>query len=1235
MRRIGFSFRSVAGSTLPLLLLLGCFAVSSQPSLGQTTFGTISGTVTDSSGASVPNAQVMLTDLRTTAKRSVTTSADGNYSFVNLTPGQYRIDVEVAGFKHFTRQPVVVEVQQTASIDVVLELGQVTQTVEVTAQTPLLQPETSSLGQVIETRQVNELPLNGRNAMNLTALAPSVVPQGQSQGTVTGANPFAWGNYQIGGAVTNQGAEYLDGVPLNNSYANLLSLIPTQDSIQEFKVQTNNLDAEWGRFAGGVINFTTKSGSNAIHGAAYEYLRNTVLNANDYFDNANGVKRAPFVQNQFGANAGGPFYIPGLYDGRNKTFWFASYEGFRQRVGTPWATTVPTAAERNGDYSSLLTSLGPVNGQLYDPTTTNTTAGNSRTPFVGNMIPADRFNPTSVAMLKFIPMPNIPGLQNQSAVNNWAGSASQGGDNDQFVIRADQNVSDKQRMFFRYTYWTNLNLPIDPFNTGICKDRCTETFHTNDAVFDDVYNFNPTTILDMRVTFNRFKYDRTPKTVGIDLSQFGPNFASYKNQVFQDSLPIPCFNNQYNNGNIECSQGAGSVIIAREDTQRVAGSLTKLKGRHTIQLGGEFRIDTHNYAQTNAPVGMFNFTNAFTSSNPNSGLGGDSTASFLLGYMSGLGSQGNPALIASLQLYPALYLQDQFRATSKLTLNYGVRWEQTGPYTERFNRLSVLDPNTPTAVKAGCTTIPANAQTGPLAGKSQLCMPNVGDLGLVATSQNPNRYSMVKPWKQWSPHLGFAYQVDNKTVVRGGFGLFWISPAVEFQTSPNNDFVNNIGTPLVNSVDGGFTPCQSPGPTGCTPTLGNTFNLYNPFPNGILQSPGRNPIYRALAYGNGITADYPNNPPAYYQQWNLDVQRELPDGTLIDVAYAAARGVHLPDYNQQIDTLPDQYLSLGYALQDQVPNPYYGLFQTGNPLIQNGTGLNTSKTVQLQSLLTPYPQYSAYAVGASGWGSSNYQSMQFKLEKRMKGSGTLLVAYTVSKMITTGDIDSLTSWLEAAGPGGIQDWNNRNAEKSLSSYDVPQRLVASYVLDLPVGKGKRFLTNASGVGGKLISGWGVQGITTYQRGFPLAIGGGGTDIGYGNGQRPTRISTASGELSGSPDSRLGGAYGPNTWFNTSVFGYTQPWTYGNVSRTDPILRSQGIQNWDFSLVKDTNFGPENKLNLQFRAEVFNIFNKTQFAPPNTGCCSFANQPSFNSAFGTITSTVNTPRLIQFALRLTF
>ncbi len=1212
---------------------------------GQTTFGSITGSVLDSSGAAIPQAQVTLTNLGTKEKRTQPTGNDGLYQFVDLIPGQYSLEVDKQGFQHFKREPVVVEVQKTVRIDVSMQLGAVTQTVEVTAQTPLLQSSTSDLGQVITGRQVNELPLNGRNPMNLVALAPSVVPQGQSQGNPVGKNPFDYSNYQIGGAITNQGAEYLDGVPLNNSYINELSLLPIQDALQEFKVQTNNLSAEWGRFAGGVVNFTTKSGTNSLHGTAYEYLRNTSLNARDFFI----PNRGPFHQNQYGFNVGGPVYLGHLYDGRAKTFFFVAWEGFRQRIGQTFVENVPTLAERQGDFTDYRDKKGNLI-PIYDPTTTRPNpnfdptqkASASNMPFLRDQFKGCNGNtpnvicPSIIAgnpavqfMLKQFPNPTSSG-DSFTHFNNYVASSSGGGNNDGLSVRVDRNVSDKQHISGRWARWTNLNFPIDPFKTGVCQDRCTEKYLTHNFVVDDVYNFSPTSILDMRVSYGRLAYDRIPAAVGIDLSQVGPNWAPLNNQVVLRDLPIPCIDGGFDGPalrNVFCTQGAGSVIIARDDTPRIAGSLTTIKGRHTLQYGGEYRIDHHNYLQTNTPVGMFNFSSSFTQVNPTIFTLSDGTptgaafASFLLGYGTGV-NQGFVSPVASQQIYPALYAQDQFKATSKLTLNLGVRWEQNGPYSERFNRISVLEPNAPTNLpQPPCSILPAATATA--FGASKICLPALkGELGIVASSERPQRYSQDKPWHQFSPHLGFAYQWNPKTVIRGGYGLFWISNAVEFDEAPNTDGVNSIGTPWITTADGGNSPCVNPAPCNVNGVVGPTFNLSNPFPNGIDQPPGRNiALYQSLRYGQGPFALAPSNPYAYYQQWNLDVQRELPDGTLIDLAYAGTKGTHLPDFSQQINPLPDKYLSLGDHLRDLVPNPFQRLLGQSNK-----TNLNKDANIQLQQLLLPFPQYTGYAIGAAGWGKSIYHSFQAKAEKRMKGGGALLVAYTISKMITTGDVDSLTGWLEAGGQGGITDWNNRKNERSLSSFDVPQRLVVSYVLDLPVGHGKRFLSNASGVGGKLVSGWGLEGTTLYQRGFPLNFGTTGLTQGQNiGGIRPNKSGT--GALSGRPESRLGGNNAPKTWFDKSVFSLPGNFTFGNESRVDPILRADGIKNWDFSIFKDTRFGPENRLGMQFRTEVFNLFNRPQFGPPNRTVGS--------GNLGIVNSTVNNPRLIQFALRFTF
>jgi hypothetical protein len=409
------NLRLVMAAVLQLTLCLVVAGIFGARLSAQTSYGTIAGTVTDASGAAVSDAEVTITNVASGEKRVQPTSNDGFFNFVNLIPGTYRVEAEKPGFKRIARTDVIVDVDQTVRIDLTLQVGEASQTIEVTGETPLLQPETSSLGQVVEGRKVAELPLNGRNVFNLITLAPSVVPQGSAGGTPVGVNPFGWGNYQVNGSFGNESAEYLDGQPLNIGYINLPVIIPTQDSIQEFKVQTSNTGADWGKFSGGVLNFSTKSGTNGLHGEAYEYLRNKVLDANDPFNKAHeltsGLANEPgaFTQNQFGANAGGPLWIPHLYDGRDKTFWFFSWEGFRLRQGVPPVlTTVPTPAELAGNFSAA--GIAPI----MDPCGGTVTSGacpsytGPATPFPGNVIPASRLNPTSLALENLWPAANSP-----------------------------------------------------------------------------------------------------------------------------------------------------------------------------------------------------------------------------------------------------------------------------------------------------------------------------------------------------------------------------------------------------------------------------------------------------------------------------------------------------------------------------------------------------------------------------------------------------------------------------------------------------------------------------------------------------------------------------------------------------------------------------------------------------------------------------------------------------------
>jgi hypothetical protein len=1170
-------FKNLCAKALGLCLLLTCV-----PFLhGQSTYGAIQGVASDASGAAIPGAKVTLTSKSTGENQNQTTGDSGLYSFVNLVPGDYEVSAEKAGFKRVTEQSVVVQVQQTTRVDLPLAIGEASETVTVSSQVPLLQPDSSSLGQVVEARNANELPLNGRNIFNLVEVAPSVVLQGQSGGTATGQNPFGWGNFQIGGAFANQSAEYLDGQPLNIGYINLPVLIPTQDSIGEFKVQTNNLGAEWGRLAGGVLNLSTKSGSNAFHGEAYEYIRNKVLNTSDWFSNNQGLAQPAYTQNQFGGNIGGRII-------RDKSFFFFQYEGFRQRYGQTFTSTVPTAAERNGDVSALVPVSAVPGNQIVDPCAGGATC-NAYTPvpFAGNVIPQTRLNPTAVALLKLYPLPT-----SSATLNNFTTNTSAGGNQNQYVGRVDQAIHQNQHLFGRFSWWNNVNLPIDPLGTGLCQDRCTETFSSRALAIGYNYVLNPNTIANLNVSASRFLYTRQPKNSNFDFTTIGWP-AAFNGQVSAAlrTPPTPCIAGIADN--ITCSQGQ-SAIIDRDTQYNFSPSITMVRGRHTFQMGVQYLIDLDNYTQTNTAGGSFGFTGAYT---------GLAFADFLLGWANNpsnvenhfFGAAQEPALTAGKQKYIAGYVSDTYHVTTGLTLNLGLRYEYQSPWSERFNRQSYFDTTAQNPL--------ATAITGPI----------VGAVELVDTpGVRSSRYNINPFYKSFAPRIGFAESLNQKTVVRGGYGLFWIPIDANWATNPLNDPVNSIQTNYHGNIAAN-TPINT---------------ITTPWPE-FIPAPGRNPSYQGALLGQGITIASPNFKYGYTQQWNLNLQRELPWGLFADVAYSGLKGTHLPQYSQQIDQLGDNYLAQAaqqsaagepVAIAQQVANPYVSVASPGSPL--------SSATTLAGNLLRPFPQYSGLSYAGQGSFYSNYNALQATLTRRFNGGGTLLAAYTYSKLLS--NTDTITSWLESGGTGGIQDNNNLPGEYSLSSNDVPQRLIISYVLDLPFGHGKAFASNLSPVMDKVVGGWGVDGVTLLQKGFPVNISANVNNyVGqFSAGLRPNVSPNCNHAASGSAEARVrDGLAGGQGWINESCYSQPAPYTFGNESRVDPSLRAQGPANFDFALFKNTNFGPGEKLGFQFRTEFFNLFNHPQFGPPGG---SFG-----SSGFGQITSQINNPRLIQFAGKIIF
>jgi outer membrane receptor protein involved in Fe transport len=1176
------------GFTFTLLALL--VAISGVRAHGQTTFGSVLGVVTDASGASIPSATVSLTNVGTDDKRTALTDGGGNYQFPNLQPGMYSVDFEKTGFNHLKRESVTVVVQAAVRIDAKLKIGDVSQTVTIDTVSPIIETQPGSLGQLIEGKQVQETPLNGRNVFNLLTLAPGVVPQGstggnplgnQSGGTFT--NNTGFGNYQIGGGMANESAFYLDGVPLNTAYINSPALVPTQDAIQEFRVDSNAVSAEFGRFAGGVVNMASRSGTDSFHGSAYEYIRNKVLNANTFFNNRSGIPVPAFTQNQYGVSLGGPIK-------HEKIFGFFSWEAFSFRKGNPTTLSVPLPAFYSGDFSALCSTYTAAgvcavsNGtQLYDPQTTCGIAGTpacpagqttTRQPFAFNKIPLSRLDPASAQFFKYYGAPNQAATVNSAGlpINNFAANVSLGGNTQQYNGRIDWNVSPRQRIFARYSYWSGTSLPSDPFHThfgGLNSYTGSQNF-----VIGDTYTINSKTIADIRVSYLRGRDGFTPEQLGTNLSLFGPAWAALAPQV---TLPVaPLATNGWGAFN-----GTDNRAIMNDYT--ASGALTKIMGKHTLKMGGEIRRNEWNFAQSSTAAGSFAFDQGFTAQlNPaannaqvaNTGYAG---ASFFLGNPAS-GSAASIAFTDAIQYYVGAYVQDTFKVGRKLTLTPGARWEYPEAFTEKNNRLTVLQPT---------ATDPLGAVVG---------LPLTGQLALVASPAYPDRQLIQNHFKLFSPRVNIAYNANPTTSVRAGYGLSWIPPdMINYSESPFQSPVNAATSTIVSSVGG-------------TSEILPAATFGNPFPTGLVPPIGHNPAQLSVFEGQSILSPIPTEHFGYAQQWNLEVQQEITPSLLADFGYAGSKGTHLSYSTAQLNQLPDSLLSMGTALNTQVANPFYGHI---------ASGLLANPTVARAQLLRPHPQFQSFQDTAAQIGDSHWNALEVRVIKRFKTGGVLSGAYTWSKLIS--NTDTLTSWLENHGTAGVQDWNNLRGEKSLASFDVPHRFVASYVLDLPFGTNRHFLANAGPFVNRVVGGWSVSGITTLQSGFPLAFSTATNQTGsQGGGSRPNVVS-ANKQIKGPAQNRL------TQWFNTAAFAAPPAFTFGNESRTDSTLRDDGVANYDFTLGKAVPISE--RVSFQFKTEVFNLFNRVQFADPGTSVGS--------STYGVVSAVLGNPRLIQFSGRLSF
>jgi hypothetical protein len=1205
--------------------------VISAPAAAQSFYGSLISITQDAQGGVIPGATVVLTNTATNDRREGVTGEDGTYRFVNLVPGTYRLEVELPGFQRYVRDQIVVNVQSTPRIEATLQLGSLEETVSVTGEAPLLQTENASVGTVVGSRAVQELPLNGRNVLNLIAVAPTVVPQGSSDGSLTGKNVFAAGNYQIGGGVANQSASLYDGVPLQDmSYGNIVALTPSPEAVEEFRVQTNNSSAEFGRFTGGVINMASRSGSNSFRGSLFEYHRNKALNSNTFFGERAGLDKPPFVQNNFGGVLGGPVV-------RNKLFFFSSYEGYRNREGVLFRRTVPTAAMKVGDFSDYRNLTTGAVVPIYDPWTqcgiTNPGTGvfngvcgapgvPNRQQFPGNIIPASRISPIVKRYLDF-PVYAEPTVPGRWRTENWEKNGSTGGDNDQMSFRGDYNLSQNQRLIGRYTRFESNNLPLDLFDNGQ-RTGAPEHFVTTQVMAANTYTINSSTVLDMRFGYLHWAYDRTPGNLGINLVQtFGLPTTPYGEISERSGIPgmetIPTI---AAGSNSFLSTG---LIYADNRSYAVTPTLTKIAGDHTLKLGANILWATEDYFQNNATGGTFDFGTAPTAlDGTNPGATGDPFASFLLGIPTG-GTYQSSGWTYATTSYQAYFLDDSWRVNPKLTLNLGVRWEIPGVFSEKDDRIVTFNPDVVNPVLTG----PTNPVTG---------QPYRGAFELVNSDEQPERGVRREVFNRIVPRVGFAYQITDSTVVRGGVGTFITPSTVRFQDGVNGPVIQRTNT-IVTSVDNNRTFFT---------------DMSNPFPNGVENFPGRDPNFQQVLLGGTARQFYRDEEgyPGYSHQWNIALQRQFQNNLSLELTYTGLDGNHLPNSiavnqlgrehidraagdpticsltNNQIIPQDQPGFAAGQRdtcygayLRQQVPNPFVGVIREG--------ALSTP-TVQRQLLLAPFPHYvSAAHPGYSG--SSRYHALAFRAEKRYGAGAAVSGHYTLSKNMT--DVETLTDWLEGGSSAPVAGYqtNNLEGEWALSSFDVRHRVVVNFLVDLPFGEGRRFGAGATGIAGKLISGWSLNGVTTIQSGFPLSFTATPNLIGSGYGLRPNVDPNCDKSVGGSAGDRLDG------WFNTACFSVpnaavsTNPqarWQLGNAPRVDPDLRGHYMHNWNFAVTKTTPI--RGRVNLTLRAEAFNLFNRTQFGMPNTQVTTAA-----QSNLGRITTQSNQPRLIQLAFRLTF
>jgi hypothetical protein len=1165
---------------------------------GQGFQGGIRGSLKDSGGV-VPGVEVTLTNEQTNVKRSTVTNESGEYVFANVDPGNYKVTAVLQGYKTIDRAGIRIGTQQFLTLDLMMEVGAITESVTVTGQAPLIETGNASQGTVLDSAALQTLPAPGRNAFMIGTTVPTVIASGDTQYNrqqdQTNASLLS-----LGGG-TRRGNNYtLDGVPITD-LRNRASANPTIESLEDVKVQVHTYDAEMGRTGGGVFNTTLRAGSNNWHGTGFYQTRPIALSKNNFFSDKAGLAKPNNPYNLAGGGFGGPIK-------KDRTFFWFAGEGYTDTQTRNASELMPTEAMRAGNFSGLTNGLGqPV--IIYDPLT--------RLPFPGNVIPTNRINPVAAAMAKYLPLPDVN--RDNGSANYTRTSLIKSKMTQEYTAKVEHKFSDRVSLSGFYLY-NRSDEPCANYFGSADQNDPNRFADPGDYLLvrrPQIVALNNTWVLsDSSVMALRYGMTRFPDndTLSID---FDPATLGFS-QTFLNQMTVQKFPSVRLRGyDAFAAQTLGAINPTERNwkSQSANGTFSKFVGTHTFKMGADYRTIGLDFFAPGNGAGFFEFDKDITSSNGGNGstVDGNSFASFLLGFPSSLGAAGRESSISLstpvniFTNYYGAYAQDDWRVSSKFTVNYGLRVEHETGIAEQDNNFTVgFDPSA-TSTLTG-VTIPADAVAGIGARNARGGLMYAGVDGNKTTQGNP-------PKLKWSPRVGAVYSLNTNTVIRAGYGLYWAPYNYPAPSTAQNNY-GQVGysqnTTLVQSAP------------GTAPTT----SITNPFPSGLVQPSGNT---RGALSGVGTSFSYvdQNSTAPRVQQYSVDLQRELPGNQAISFGYSGSRGDNLGlggsnDVPVNINQLDPKYMALGARLNDVLPNPFFG-----NP---DAGPLATRATLSRAQLLRPYPQFLDVNARHVLEGKSRYNAAVVEWTKRVTRGWGGRVSYTYS--VLKDNLIGETNFYTAGGYNPLNNYNyiagspyyNPDVDYSYSLLDVPHRVIIAPVFELPFGRGKKWGSDSSAAEW-ILGGWTVSAAINMQQGFPLSVQQADNTGTFSAVQRPNLVPGVDLTTSGNYEDRLASADHPTaTWINPAAFTTAAPFTYGNAPRTITELRSPNQYNVDGVFIKNLRFGTKS---AQVKIEMLNMLNRV-----NVRALQGRNTVG-NSNFGQTNTQAGFQRITQLMFRFMF